>query len=103
VKVEPAQARVVEARLTVTGKVVVNSDRIAVITARMPGRVVKVQAQLGDTVEAGATFVLVDSVEVGDTLGELVYAESMFRLVQARAEQEKQFYEAKGRVLETAR
>lgn len=103
VKVERAQARVAEARLTVTGKVVANPDRTAAITARTPGRVVKVQAQLGDTVEAGATLALVDSVEVGDTLGELAQAESTLRLAQARAEQEKQLYEAKGRVLETAR
>ena len=103
VKVEPAQARVAEARLDVTGKVAANPDRTAAITARTPGRVVKVQAQLGDTVEAGATLALVDSVEVGDTLGELAQAESMLRLARARAEQEKQLYEAKLRVLELAR
>jgi cobalt-zinc-cadmium efflux system membrane fusion protein len=103
VKVEPAQARVPEARLTVTGKIAANPDRTVVVAPRTPGRVVKVNAQLGDTVEAGATLALVDSVEAADALGDLAQTDSTLALAQARADQEKQLYEAKLRVLETAR
>ena len=59
IKVEPAQARVPQVRLTLTGKIAANPDRTVVVAPRTPGRVIKISAQLGDTVEAGTTLALV--------------------------------------------
>ncbi len=103
IKVEPVQARVPEARLTVTGRILANPDRAVAIAPRAPGRVVKVNVQLGDTVEAGATLALVDSVEAADALADLAQAESALALAQARTEQERQLNAAKLQVLDTAR
>jgi cobalt-zinc-cadmium efflux system membrane fusion protein len=102
-KVESVQPRSPDLRLAATGKIAANPDRTVVVAPRTPGRVVKVQAQLGDTVEAGATLALVDSVEVGDALADLTQADAALALAQARARQDKQLYDAKLRVLETAR
>lgn len=103
IKVDLVQTRVPEARLTVTGKIVANPDRTVAIAPRAPGRVVKVNVQLGDMVEAGAMLALVDSVEAADALSDLAQAESALALAQARSEQERQLNAAKLQVLETAR
>lgn len=102
IKLEVIQARVAEEALAVTGKIAANPERTVVIAPRVQGRVVKVQVRLGDTVAAGATLALLDSVEGADALGELAQSESVLTLAELRAEQQRQLYDAKLRVLETA-
>jgi cobalt-zinc-cadmium efflux system membrane fusion protein len=97
------QQRAIEDRLTVTGEVVANPTRTIVIAPRTTGRVVRVLAELGQTVEAGATVALLDSLEATDLLAELRQSDSALALAQSRFDREKQLYEAKLRVLETAR
>lgn len=94
-KVEPAQARVPQLRLTLTGKIAANPDRTVVVAPRTPGRVVKVSAQLGDTVDLGATLALVDSVEAADALADLAHSESALALAEADYEREKLLVEGK--------
>lgn len=94
-KVEPAQARVPQVRLTVTGKIAANPDRTVVVAPRTPGRVAGIRAQLGDTVEAGATLALVDSVEAAEALADLAQSESALALAEADYEREKLLVEGK--------
>ena len=94
-KVEPAQARVPQLRLTLTGKIAANPDRTVVVAPRTPGRVARVSAQLGDTVEAGATLALVDSVEAADAVADLAHSESALALAEADYERERLLVEGK--------
>lgn len=94
-KVEPAQTRVPQVRLTLTGKIAANPNRTVVVAPRTPGRVVRISAQLGDTVEAGATLALVDSVEAADALADLAHSESALALAEADYEREKLLVEGK--------
>lgn len=95
VQVAAAQTRVPEARLTVTGRIVANPDRTVVVAPRTSGRVVKVNAQLGDTVEAGAILALVDSVEAADAIADLAQSESALKLAEAEYEREGLLVEGK--------
>jgi hypothetical protein len=47
IAVAAIQARVPQGQLAVTGRIAANPDRTVAVTARTPGRVVKVDAQLG--------------------------------------------------------
>lgn len=102
IKVEPIQPRVLEAQVDVTGKIAANPERTVVVAPRAQSRVVRVLVHLGDTVAAGATLALLDSPEATDLLGELAQAESALALAEVRVEQQRQLYQAKLRVLETA-
>ncbi len=103
IEVEPAAVRPVADQLTVTGEVVANPNRSVVIAPRTSGRVTRILVQLGQTVKAGQTLALVDSAEVADLIGELQQAESALELARARLDREKPLYDAKLRMLETAR
>jgi len=102
-KIAPVELRIPQERLQVTGRVVANPDRAVAIAPRTTGRVVKVLARLGETVDAGAVLARLDSAEASEALAELAQAESALSLAQSRIDQEKQLYESKLRVLETAR
>lgn len=94
-KVEPVQMRAPEIRLAVTGKIAPNANRTVAIMPRGPGRVVQVNVQLGDTVQAGATLALVDSVEAASALAELAQSESALALADAEYERAKRLVERK--------
>jgi cobalt-zinc-cadmium efflux system membrane fusion protein len=94
-KVAPVQVRIPQLRLTLTGKIMANQDRTVVVAPRTPGRVVKVSAQLGDTVEAGATLALVDSVEASDALADLAHSEAVLALAEGDYQREKLLVEGK--------
>ncbi len=99
-KIGPVALRAPEDCLSVTGKIATNPDRTVVISPRISGRVVKVMARLGDTVNAGTPMALLDSLEATEALAELAQGESSLALARARAEKERELYDAKLRVLE---
>jgi cobalt-zinc-cadmium efflux system membrane fusion protein len=99
-KVEPVELRVPEESLAVTGRIAANLDRAVIIGPRTTGRAVKVLVRLGQMVNAGESLAFLDSVEAADAMAELAQNESALALAQARAEKERQLFEAKMRVLE---
>lgn len=101
-RVDVVGTRTPEARLTVTGTIAANADRTVIVAPRTPGRIVKVMAQLGDRVEAGATLALLNSTEAAELLAEAQHTESALALAQAQADRERALYEGKMRMLETA-
>jgi membrane fusion protein, heavy metal efflux system len=102
-KIEPTELRVPEETLAATGKIAANPDRTVHIGPRTPGRVIKITGRLGQNVRAGEVLALLDSMEAAEAMAELNQSESGLALAQARAEKEKQLYEAKMRVLEAGR
>ena len=69
--------------LSVPATVRANQDRVAHVAPRVPARLVKVTAKLGDKVAAGDELAVLDSIELGEA--HLVYrqAESQFALAKS--------------------
>lgn len=65
IHVAPVEQRVLAGVLSTTGRVDFDQDRLAHVAPRVPGRVDKVLATLGDQVEAGQTLAIIDSIELG--------------------------------------
>jgi membrane fusion protein, heavy metal efflux system len=88
-KIGPVTLRAPEQCLSVTGKIATNPDRTVVVSSRTSGRVVKVMARLGDTVNAGTPVALLGSLEATEALAELAQCESGLALAQVKAEKER--------------
>ena len=66
IKIEELAEQEVSEQLTVTATIRPNEDRIAHVSPRVPGRVVKVPVNLGDAVKAGQSLAMLDSLDVGE-------------------------------------
>ncbi|MBL8525747.1 MAG: efflux RND transporter periplasmic adaptor subunit [Betaproteobacteria bacterium] len=66
VRVELIQEQEVADQLVVTATIQANQDRLAHLAPRVPGRIVKVNANLGDRIAAGQVLASLDSIEVGE-------------------------------------
>ncbi len=66
----------------VTGKLVLNQDRVAHISPLVEGIVREVLVQFGDRVKGGQTLAIVDSKQVGDAKLELVRSRLSVRVAQ---------------------
>lgn len=66
VETETVAERPTEGRVAVTAMVHHDHYRLAQVVPRVPGRVLRVVARLGDTVERGQTLAVLDSLELGD-------------------------------------
>ena len=75
------QERLADA-ISVTGKVEVNGDRIAHVSPRIPGKIVSVNASLGDTVASGQVLAMLDSVELDEAMNR--YRQSKAKLSLAK-------------------
>lgn len=73
----------VSEQLTVTATIRPNQDRIVHVAPRVPGRVVKVQVNLGDAVRAGQTLAVLDSLEVGEAHSAYLQAKTAQALAEA--------------------
>lgn len=83
IKTEELQEQEVSEQLTVTATIRPNQDRIAHVAPRVPGRVVKVPANLGDAVKAGQTLAVLDSLEVGEAHSAWLQARTAQALAKA--------------------
>jgi cobalt-zinc-cadmium efflux system membrane fusion protein len=66
VETETVAERPTEGRVVVTAMVHHDHYRLAAVVPRVPGRVLRVVARLGDSVERGQTLAVLDSLELGD-------------------------------------
>ncbi len=69
--------------IVVTGTIQPNLDRLAQVAPRVPGRVVRVQASLGDRVTDGQRLAVLDSIEVGEARSALAHSEADSRVAEA--------------------
>lgn len=83
IKIEELQEQEVSEQLTVTATIRPNQDRLAHVAPRVPGRVVKVPANLGDAVKAGQTLAVLDSLEVGEAHSAWLQARTAQALAKA--------------------
>lgn len=83
VVVAPAQKQGMGGAISVTGRVVANTDRIAHVSPLISGKIVAVTASLGDSVSAGQTLATLDSVELGEALNRYYQAKTKLVLAQS--------------------
>lgn len=75
--------------ISATGKVEVNADRIAHVSPRINGKIVAIRASLGDSVAAGQTLVILDSVELGEALNRYHQSKTKLALAQSNMDRIK--------------
>ncbi|MDO9012337.1 MAG: efflux RND transporter periplasmic adaptor subunit [Gallionella sp.] len=73
-------------QLVVTATIQANQDKLAHVGPRVPGRVVKVNANLGDRVKPGQTLAMLDSIELGEARSNYLQASSEAGVTQASFE-----------------
>ncbi|MCK9284729.1 MAG: efflux RND transporter periplasmic adaptor subunit [Rhodocyclaceae bacterium] len=92
IKVEELAAQEISEQLIVTATIRPNQDRITHIAPRVPGRIVKVQANLGDQVKAGQALVVLDSLEVGEAHSAYLQAKTQLAVTKADFERAEKLH-----------
>lgn len=91
---DTAEARLVrlDAQMQTTGEVDYERDRLAHVSPRIPGRVQRVPASLGDEVSAGRVLAVLDSVELGQARAEYLAALTRESVARENHERERALY-----------
>ncbi len=92
IKVAPLQEQEVNEQIAVTATIQANQDKLARVAPRVPGRVIKVMANLGDKVKQGQPLALIDSIEVGDAQSSYAQATSEHALAKANLDRAEKLY-----------
>lgn len=73
-------------QVVVTATIQANQDRLAHVGPRIPGRIVKVNSNLGDRVKPGQTLAMLDSIELGEARSSYLQASSEAEVAQSNFE-----------------
>lgn len=76
----------VQDQLILTANIVANQDRLAHVTPRVEGKLSKVIANLGDSVNSGSTLAEIDSIQMGEARAQYRSAQSELSLAKANFE-----------------
>jgi membrane fusion protein, heavy metal efflux system len=82
-------------RILFTGELVFNEERLAKIRSRVPGRVVQIVADYGQTVKPGEVLAFIDSVELSQAQMASRQAAARFNAAQKAYDRARQLYEGK--------
>lgn len=93
IKTAPAVHGPLENRVSFTGELVFNEERLAKIRSRVPGRVVRIVADYGQAVKAGGVLAIIDSVELSQAQMAARQAEARFQAAQKAYDRAGQLYE----------
>ncbi len=83
IKVQKLEFQEKAEQVTVTATIQANQDRLAHVAPRVPGRIVKVSANLGDKVKPGQPLAVLDSIELGEARSAYLQAASEAAVAQA--------------------
>lgn len=92
ITVEQIAETSVQDAVTLTATIQPDQDRIAHVAARVPGRIVRVSATLGQRVSRGQTLAVLDSLEIGEARSVHRQARSEVSLAQADFERYERLY-----------
>ena len=81
--VETVQFKEIADQLVLTANIAANQDRLARIAPRIEGRLIKVNANLGDRVKAGQSLAVIDSIQMGEARAEYRRAQSELKLAES--------------------
>lgn len=82
-------------RVSFTGELVFNEERLAKIRSRVPGRVVQIVADYGQMVKPGDVLAIIDSVELSQAQMGSRQAAAKFNAAQKAYDRARQLYEGK--------
>lgn len=88
-----AERRPLAPELETTGEVDYEQDRMAHVSPRVPGRVHRVPAKLGDRVAAGQALAVIDSIELGQAKAAYRTARASEEVARENHEREQRLYE----------
>lgn len=88
----PAVLRSPDLRRTTTGTIGFDEDRLAHVAPRVPGRLVRVPAELGEAVAAGEVLAVLDSTELGEAKAAFLRARARQEVAHQRFEREQTLY-----------
>jgi membrane fusion protein, heavy metal efflux system len=91
----PALLGPLDNRLSFTGELVFNEERLAKIRSRVPGRVVQIVADYGQTVRPGDALAIIDSVELSQAQMASRQAAARFNAAQKAYDRAHQLYEGR--------
>jgi cobalt-zinc-cadmium efflux system membrane fusion protein len=91
----PVLAGPLNNRVSFTGELAFNEERLARIRSQAPGRVVKIAADYGQAVKPGAVLALIDSVELSQAQMASRQAGAKFNAAQKAYDRARQLYEGK--------
>lgn len=83
IKVETLALQAFADSIAVTATIRPNQDRIARVAPRVEGRITSVSAKLGDSVRAGQSLAVLDSLALGEAQSALQQAQSNHRVAQS--------------------
>ncbi len=89
IRVVPVRLRKVAGLLETTGRVDFDQERIAHVAARVPGRVVKIEAVLGSTVRKGTVLAVLDSLELAEAKSTFLQARTELRLADSTLQRQR--------------
>jgi membrane fusion protein, heavy metal efflux system len=83
IKSEALQPQDLAEQVVVTATIRADQDRVAHVAPRVPARIVRVDANLGDRVKAGQQLALLDSLEVGEAHSAYLQARTQHEVAKA--------------------
>lgn len=86
IKMQKLELQEKPGQIVVTATIQANQDKLAHIVPRVPGRIVKVNASLGDKVKSGQALAELDSIELGEARANYLQAGSEAAVAQAAFE-----------------
>lgn len=92
IKVAPLQEQTINEQIIVTATIQANQDKLARVAPRVPGRIIKVMANLGDKVKQGQPLAMIDSIEAGEAQSAYAQAASEHALAKANLERAEKLY-----------
>ncbi|HRF10539.1 MAG TPA: efflux RND transporter periplasmic adaptor subunit [Candidatus Accumulibacter phosphatis] len=92
IKIEDLAEQALSEQLVLTATIHPNQERITHVSPRVPGRIVKVEAKLGDLVKTGQTLAVLDSLEVGEAHSNYLQARSQHAVAKADFERAEKLH-----------
>ncbi|MHB1077349.1 efflux RND transporter periplasmic adaptor subunit [Thiobacillus sp.] len=86
IKVQQLELREKAEQVVVTATIQANQDKLAHVVPRVPGRIVQVNASLGDRVKRGRSLAMLDSIDLGEARSAYLQASSEASLARANFE-----------------
>lgn len=89
VRAVAAELRDLPSEIDTTGEVAFDQDRVAHVSPRIPGRVHRVSAKLGDTVKARQSLAVIDSIDLGRAKARYLQARAQLSLARQSLRREE--------------
>jgi len=92
IRTAPVDTHTFRPQLETTGQVDFEQGRLAHVTPRVPGRVVRVDADLGQAVRKGQALAIIDSIDLGQARSTLLQARVQEDLARQNLEREERLF-----------